>query len=262
MKKSSLVCCVAALSSVACLLAETLVNIDSLDFKFYPYRGIRDDAREYYEAFVPKTSLAVLANYADVIATGTVVSQNWQDMTVRVDHALAGCSNAQNIVIRKCFDIELAGHYENLFPTNSGNIVFAALAYDNKIPSDYDMSDIVSNTIIPHTNAPLYWLQHDTRQWWYANRDDGILLTQFTNVLQAVRIEPNWTNYYHLLRDGFSSPSNRVKEDSFNDLWCLLLNASSEQVEMILAEPWICSELKEIPRRQIRPHFNEFIMLP
>jgi len=74
------------------------------------------------------------------------------------------------------------------------------------------------------------------------------LFTQFTNVLQAVRIEPNWTNYYNVLRDGLSSTSNRVREDSFNDLW-RVINISRYwkwQTEIIKPDPLIWPELKEI----------------
>ena len=36
------------------------------------------------------------------------------------------------------------------------------------------------------------------RSWWYLERDDGLLLTQFTNVLQAVRFDRNWTKRQRL----------------------------------------------------------------
>ena len=257
MKKIHFVHCFVALTCAICTYAEMAVNIDLLDFKFYPYPGSRDGIRDYYEAVVPKTSLGVLANYADVIAIGTVITQDWQNMTVRVDHALAGCTNAQNVVIRKHFGVEHVELNEGLFPTNASKIVFSALAHENIIPLKYDMSDIVSVPSSTTTNAPFYWLQYDTRQWWHLDRDDGLLLQQFTNVLQAVRHDQNWENYYHLCRDGLLSPSDRVKEDSFNDLWCLLLNTSDQQAKTIVSEAWMWPELKDVLRHKRRPHFNE-----
>jgi hypothetical protein len=83
------------------------------------------------------------------------------------------------------------------------------------------------------------------RSWWYPERDDGVLLTQFTNVIQAVRIEPNWTNFFYLCRDGANSPSNRVREDSFWDLRDLASFSTDEQAQFILDDPLVDEKHKE-----------------
>ena len=243
MKKLNLVCCVVAMSSMAYVWAQTPA------LRHYQYPGPKDDTRDWYMYHVPETSLAVLANFSDVIAKGTVLSQNWQDMVVRVDHAFVGCTNNQTVVIRKLENVLNLDFpeftYEGRFPTNSSQIVFSGRANNDFI--DHQFKDLVSVSSTP-TEASIYRLPLDRRSWWYMDRDDGVLYTQFTNVLQVVRIEPNWTNYYHVLRDGLSSTSDRVREDSFNDLWRLIAVSRGWkwQTEIIKPDPLIWPELKEI----------------
>ena len=60
-----------------------------------------------------------------------------------------------------------------------------------------------------------------------------------TNVLQAVRLDRNWTNYYYLCRDGKKSTSIRVREDSFWDLRRLAKFSTDEQMRFILDDPLV-----------------------
>ena len=82
-------------------------------------------------------------------------------------------------------------------------------------------------------------LRYLNRSWWYADRDDGLLFTQFTNVLQAVRFDQNWTNYFYLCRDGANSASNRVREDSFRDLRRIAVFSTDERAQFILDDPLV-----------------------
>jgi len=84
-----------------------------------------------------------------------------------------------------------------------------------------------------------YELRYLNRSWWYPERDDGVLFTQFTNILQAVRFDRNWTNYFELCRDGATSTSNRVREDSFWDMRLLSAVATPERVQIILDDPLV-----------------------
>ena len=83
------------------------------------------------------------------------------------------------------------------------------------------------------------------RSWWYVDRDEGVLFNQFTNVLQAVRFDRNWTNYYSLCRDGASSTSNRVREDSFWDMRFLAVVATDERMQIMLADPLVDPKHKQ-----------------
>ena len=82
-------------------------------------------------------------------------------------------------------------------------------------------------------------LRYLNRSWWPVDRDDGVLFNQFTNVLQAVRFDRNWTNFFYLCRDGANSPSNRVREDSFWDMRFLAMFATDERAQFMLDDPLV-----------------------
>ena len=96
----------------------------------------------------------------------------------------------------------------------------------------------------------------NARSWWDPNRDNGILMEHFTNVLQAVRIDRNWTNYFHLVRDGMYKDSIRVKEDSFYDLRNLIFYATTNQAHLIYNDPLVSPEHKAYLLEQ-HPYVNE-----
>ena len=67
----------------------------------------------------------------------------------------------------------------------------------------------------------------------------------FNNVIQAVRVERNWTNYFYLCRDGTYSTSARVRKDSYDDLRALVCNATTiEQLKFIKNDPLVDEEIK------------------
>ena len=226
----------------------------------FQYEGPESETQFYdWDLDVPATSLGVLARGSDAIGIGTVVSHNWQYMNIHVDQAFAGCTNNQTIVIEKLRDIRLLEHpdffeYEHLFPTNSGKIVFSAMVLDKEgyRYNNYFMADLFypypDNYLAAPTNGSVYGFAYDKRQWWYADRDDGVLLTQLTNIMQHVRIEPNMTNFYHLVRDGLSSTSSRVREDSHNDLWNFIdfSYPRPDRREFIENDPLLPPEFKAI----------------
>jgi len=174
MKKINLVGFITVVSSMICLMALTLEDLPRRPYStYYPYPGQRDWVRDRYMDIVPATSLGVLANYGDVIAKGTVMSQNWPDMVIRVDHALLGCTNKQTVVIRKIGEQRWEEIYTDRFPTNSSEIVFIGLI--KEIPSVF-LTDLVKATSTP-LDASVYSLHYDRRSWWYADRDEGVLYT-------------------------------------------------------------------------------------
>ena len=91
-----------------------------------------------------------------------------------------------------------------------------------------------------------YQLRYLNRSWWHVDRDDGLLFEQFTNVLQAVRVDRNWTNYFYLVRDGANSPSNRVREDSFRDMRDLAFMSTDERMQFILDDPLVVQRHKTL----------------
>ena len=76
--------------------------------------------------------------------------------------------------------------------------------------------------------------------------DDGVLFTQFTNIVQAVRFDRNWTNYFHLVRDGATFTSDRVREDSFWDMGILSFYGTHAQRAIILADPLVDDVFKTL----------------
>jgi len=218
------------------------------------YEGPKDDifwAKRSdidYDFALIWTTLGPLARYSDIIGVGQVSQKEEDHFTVTIDHALVGCTNGAVIVVHDGYDNGRESVWpgmEAYFPTNLGRIVFAA--HTNQY--DFGWSQMFWNHAeIPV--APLHIherlsLNYLNRSWWYVDRDDGLLFTQFTNVLQAVRFDRNWTNYFYLCRDGANSPSDRVREDSFRNLRSLTGQATAEQAQFILADPLVDQKHKD-----------------
>jgi len=209
--------------------------------------------REYWDAVAP-TTLGLLARYSDIIGIGQVSQRTNDHFTVTVDHALVGCTNGAVLVVYDRYEINgeytpyenwLQYYCPNYFPTNQSRIIFAVST------NVYDFG--FTRMFWSHAEIPLepkyvlnnISLSYLNRSWWYVDRDDGLLLTQFTNVLQAVRFDRNWTNYFYLCRDGANSPSDRVREDSFEDLCSLCFDSTDEQKQLILDDPLVDQKHKD-----------------
>jgi len=213
--------------------------------------GLAGNSYSAYRMATSLTTLGVLAHYSDVIGMGLVSQRTNDHFTVTVDHALVGCTNGAVLVLYDRYEINgettpvdfLEGYSPNYFPTNQSRIVFAVNT------NEYGLGLCREFWYNPSTE-PNYTLDNLSlsflnRSWWYVDRDDGLLLTQFTNVLQAVRIDRNWTNYFHLCRDGSSSASDRVREDSFWDLRSLCFDSTDEQKQLIFDDPLVDQKHKD-----------------
>lgn len=234
-------------TSTLLLLGAYLLAQQSFD-----YTGIPDDTHwtntENYIDFTMRTTLGYLARYSDIVGIGQVTNREDDHLTVTVDHALVGCTNGASIVMYETPFIEWAGGRglkANYMPTNNSRIVFAAFT------NDYDGSLKIywNSPQIPHPPARIqaqYELRYLNRSWWYPERDDGMLLAQFTNVLQAVRFDRNWTNFFYLCRDGANSTSNRVREDSYYDMRHLAMFSTQERMQIILDDPLVDSSHKTL----------------
>ena len=258
MKKMLLV--TASLAISVYLLAETRIDLKELGItpsNHHYYRLVDKTPRDVFGIdilrFIPdidyqrarrNTTFGRLAKLSDIIAIGQVVASDSEKsiFKVQVETALLGCTNGQTIVVG-ILTSEMDGFH--ILPTNNTHIVFSAFT------NQY--TDVISGYIdwsaAPQTNERTqvftnYLLEYSPRSFWHTDEDNGLVTEQFTNVLQAVRFERNWTNYYHLCRDGVNSPSVRVREDSFYDLAGLIKFADTNQAHFIYNDPLVSPEHK------------------
>ena len=218
--------------------------------------------RDNFSGVRNKTTLGQLANFSDLIAIGRVATQDLASVTINVETALVGCTNGQPVIIKlwpegdpgerrpfyEKFWREL--EMEDRFPTNGGSIVFSV--YTNETIYTWpvywrDLSPLeaynLKNRQIKVRQDYRWW--YDKRSWWYTDRDNGVLLDHYTNIVHTMRVERNWTNYVHLCRDGNFKDSIRVREDSFYNLLEFIKNADANQANYIFNDPLIMPELKE-----------------
>ena len=204
-----------------------------------------------YDFLSSMTSLGRLARYSDVIGMGVVTNKIIYDekwgfghFAVIVDYAVAGCTNGMSIIV---YDGEEGGGgtasfpqppRDKYMPTNNSRIVFAVYTNDFGFRSNlfWESPEI---PVPPNNVLTNYTLRYLNRTWWYAERDDGELFTHFTNIVQAVRFDPNWTNFFYLCRDGANSTSARVREDSFWDMRYLAFLTTDEQAQFMLDDPLV-----------------------
>ena len=230
---------ITGLSSLILLMA-TSPEVRSNDGYFPP----NYDARPLY------TRLGLLAQYTDVVGVGKIIDDEmpfnlpenchfpFGIYNVRVENAFTGCTNGQMIRI-----YNKNGKYPKM-PLANTNFVFIgvtneiySLAEDNwrftyeTIPRN----SLFEERYIPDEYKPIYILLGADRSWWYEDDPNGQLPFQyFTNALQHLRFNRNWTNYYENCRDGMNSPSPRVKEDAHYDLSGLIWRGSTlEQLQMM-----------------------------
>jgi len=180
---------------------------------------------------------------------------------VRVVNAIFGCTNGQELVIAKSNPNmpDTPPIYDPLFeyyPTNHSRIVFAARtpfsgttglrhwrAAEWKMPPQPDI--LVSTT--DDRRAMMYGF---TRSWWYEDYQDGLPYTHFTNLVRAARVERNWTNYYHIVRDAVPTPASpRIWGDSYKDITELLHTVTREQYDYMLNDPLFPDEGREYLER-------------
>ena len=229
-----------------CLFAQQ----PSLDYNGPPDNFYWTGTSNYF-GFMFRSTLGCLARNSDIIGVGVVSDLQKEGpyitsrhfCTVTVDHALAGCTNGQSIVIYDTPDMEWAGGGGSgmkidYMPTNHSRIVFAV--FTNDYVGSFRMYwNSPKIPCPPDEIQTQYELLYLNRSWWYPDRDDGVLFTQFTNVIQAVRFDRNWTNFFHLCRDGANSTSNRVREDSYWDMRHLAMFSTSERMQIILDDPLV-----------------------
>ena len=221
----------------------------------YPYKGPRDDVVKDYTPYWlmrNNTTFGQLAQYSDIIAMGHVVTQDWMKIVIQADIPLAGCTNNQIVTINRweiehpeterdwfiASGIDINDPPIRPFPANNSHLVFCV--YSNKFNEQGFLTVNWNGGNRTNGNTRIfttYRFFYEERSWWLTDRDDGLLLTQFTNVVQKARIDRDWTNYYYLCRDGLNLPSNRIKEDSYYDLRGFIRFATTNQAHFIYNDP-------------------------
>jgi len=220
----------------------------------------------------PETSLGSLAKLADAAGIGHVVDMEMPfvyitDSTrnptqhpfgyanILVEHAFIGCTNGQIIRVYRW--------PQETQPVVGTNIVFAVTTNDtylgwgagdwNKPYETIKGRPYHQEEFVPDEYKPIYELKHRRRSWWYVDDPDAQLRLGFlTNAIQHVRIDRDWTNYYHLVRDGFNSPSPRVKEDVRSDLSGLMRSVPSDaHLEMMRNDPLFPESFRSILEKEI-----------
>ena len=180
---------------------------------------------------------------ADVIEEGHSAEYGIDYLKLRVVEAHYGSTNGQELIVGK-MDLRDSFYPATLtyeyYPTNLSRIVFNV--YSNEyysfphrlFPKQEDISE--EDMRITET-TPYYEFFNTTRSWWYLDYQGGEPYTYWTNAVQVIRLEPNWTNCYELCRNAASSTSCRVKEDTFEDMKSLIQVSTPEQRQMMLDDP-------------------------
>jgi hypothetical protein len=112
-------------------------------------------------------------------------------------------------------------------------------SYGSALPGSISWRRERGNVTDPDEVLQTYQFMYKERSWWHVDRDDGVLLEHFTNIVQAVRVERNWTNYFYLCRDGANKNSNRVKEDSYYDIRQIIIWGNTNLYEFIRSDPLV-----------------------
>jgi len=199
---------------------------------------------------------------ADVIEEGRSAEYNIDYLKLRVVTAQYGCTNGQELIVHKKSmsnpEYPETMKYE-FYPTNLSRIVFNVTSNEYvRFPSSLFLNerDIWLQRDLEIENKTSYYdFIYSTRTWWYLDYQSGEPYAFWTNAVQFIRLEPNWTNYYELVRSGASSTSNRVKEDSFIDMGNLIWRATDDQLQMMLDDPLLPAIYRDLVECQIEVRF-------
>ena len=202
-----------------------------------------------------RQTLGFLAQEMDVIALADVIEVSGPTplfsagyIKVRIVNAVYGCTNGQEVIIRKhsvkppsgsgdvLWGIEEDPLYE-YFPTNNSRIVFAGSAGYIKTELIYNpetmenkLIDVLTGESVQFPRQRDRWEPKDwkvlpqpeviipvnkacalagfTRSWWYDGWQENLPYAHLTNLVRAAQVERNWTNFYHIVRDAVPTPAS------------------------------------------------------
>lgn len=198
-----------------------------------------------YHRKIRRTTLGMLACYADVIGVGRVEIIIGEKFRVTVEHALTGCAVGDIIELTatEVYCLHVLDLEPNM-PVNNSRIVFAAFQDYAQKKRPFYLGE-KKYPYVYKSGQQLHLLSIN-RCWWHVDRDNGELYKHFTNIIQAVRFEPDWENFYNLCSQAALSKSNRVREDAFWDIYGLVWLATHEQEHIINEDPLVNSKNKSL----------------
>ena len=188
-----------------------------------------------------------MVKHSDVAGFGEIVGFVHTNFYVRVDTPLFGCTNNQVITFYRSFP-----HRYKLFP-ETGRIVFAASTNFYTVGYAQDWNDVVTEQDI-QSSRPFFFYNRD-HGWFYPETEEAVF---FTNIIHTMRVERNWTNYYEVVRSGFTNESAVIQKSAEGDLKNLILyNSSPDAYDTLLYmnnDPLFPEPLKPILNQAILEH--------
>ena len=207
---------------------------------------------------------------SDVAGIGNIISVEDNNLVIQVDTPLYGCTNQQTVAISGFNFVTRWNRFEFVYeppeiveayfaqlkaPPLTGRIVFLVSSNEYYFATDpswnksLEEQRVLSPYDKPHRLE--FVNQNDEYTWFYPDADDGLVFTHLTNVIRVARTERNWTNYYEVCRDAVNSPSERVKNDSRNDLRELMKYASHAELLLMQNDPLFPALLGDELAKQI-----------
>ena len=205
----------------------------------YPHDDV-DDLVENFKRIRFNTTLGRLARYSDIIAIGRVEESDWTTMIIKIEIPFIGCTNGQSFYINSEVGDKNVG-----VSIMGSQIMFCAYTnqYEDAKAGFIDWSSTLKTN--EHTKIfTIYQFENNVRSEWNLLLSSKPVHEQFTNILQAVRFDRNWTNFFYLCRDGLENAHPRVARDSLYDLCGLIKFASTNEARFIYNDPLVSPEAK------------------
>jgi len=206
------------------------------------------------------STISMLVSSSDMAGIGTVLQRGYTNTFIvagepyepmrnafailQVEDSFYGCTNQQIVMV----DFDYARPTP---PPLFTRIVFMVHSnyYGGGSIGDWSLDpESRKHENIPAGHCPTGCVEfvQEKRAWFPADADDGLVLDYTTNVIQTVRTERNWTNFYYVTRSAVTSASERVSNDSKHDLRSLIQFADPAQLLFMKNDPLFPVELKDL----------------
>ena len=219
----------------------------------FPHDDIEDIA-ENFKRIRFNTTMGRLARYSDVIAIGRVTESDEKNITVKVETPYVGCTNGQSFFIH----IQV-GDYVMTYPPLHDQILFCSYTnlYEDIKAGYIEWASIIKTN--EHTRIlTTYQLESNLLSAWSLKWPQCLPFQEhFTNVLQIVRFDQNWTNFYYLCRNNVDNEHPDIARDSLYDLGGLIKFASTNEAHFIYNDPLLVSPEAKAYLLERHPYVKE-----